>query len=79
MSSREVIENVQADLFAIQDLAYRDFQAKLMPTVNRKPSSVCGLLLCAHTQKNSVKQTMFLHFLKCFHINIMKKTTFMDC
>ena len=23
---REVIENVQADLFAIQDLAYRDFQ-----------------------------------------------------
>ena len=36
MSSREVIENVQADLFAIQDLAYRDFQAKLMPTVNKE-------------------------------------------
>ena len=32
----EVIENVQADLFAIQDLAYRDFQAKLMPTVNKE-------------------------------------------
>ena len=38
MSSREVIENVQADLFAIQDLAYRDFQAKLMPTVNKAVS-----------------------------------------
>lgn len=25
MSSREVIENVQADLFAIQDLSYRDY------------------------------------------------------
>ena len=36
MSSREVIENVQADLFAIQDLVYRDFQAKLMPTVNKE-------------------------------------------
>lgn len=36
MNSREVIENVQADLFAIQDLAYRDFQAKLMPTVNKE-------------------------------------------
>lgn len=80
MSSREVIENVQADLFAIQDLAYRDFQAKLMPTVNKE--TVIGVrdsFLCAHTQKSSVKQTMFLHFLKCFHINIMKKTTFMDC
>ena len=36
MNSREVIENVQADLFAIQDLAYRNFQAKLMPTVNKE-------------------------------------------
>ena len=36
MNSREVIENVQADLFAIQDLVYRDFQAKLMPTVNKE-------------------------------------------
>ena len=78
MSSREVIENVQADLFAIQDLAYRDFQAKLMPTVNKE--TVIGVRtpsLRAYA-KSSVKQTMFLHFLKCFHINIMKKTTFMD-
>ena len=36
MSSREVIENVQADLFAIQDLAYRDFQAKLLPTIEKE-------------------------------------------
>lgn len=50
MNSREVIENVQADLFAIQDLAYRDFQAKLMPTVNKE--TVIGVrtpsLLCKH-------------------------------
>lgn len=79
MNSREVIENVQADLFAIQDLAYRDFQAKLMPTVNKE--TVIGVRtpsLRAYA-KNSVKQTKFLYFLKCFHINIMKKTTFMDC
>ena len=36
MRSREVIENVQADLFAIQDLAYRDFQAKLLPTIEKE-------------------------------------------
>ena len=36
MNSREVIENVQADLFAIQDLAYRDFQAKLMPGYDKE-------------------------------------------
>ena len=79
MNSREVIENVQADLFAIQDLAYRDFQAKLMPTVNKE--TVIGVRtpsLRAYAKKFG-KQTMFLHFLKCFHINIMKKTTFMDC
>ena len=75
MSSREVIENVQADLFAIQDLAYRDFQAKLMPTVNKE--TVIGVR--TPSLRTYVKQTMFLHFLKCFHINIMKKTTFMDC
>ena len=36
MNSREVIENVQADLFAIQDLSYRDFQAKLLPTIEKE-------------------------------------------
>lgn len=53
MSSREVIENVQADLFAIQDLAYRDFQAKLMPTVNKE--TVIGVRtpsLRAYAKKN---------------------------
>ena len=52
MSSREVIENVQADLFAIQDLAYRDFQAKLMPTVDK--DSVIGVrvpMLRAYAKK----------------------------
>ena len=33
MTPKEVIPKVQRDLFAMQDLKYRDFQCKLMPTV----------------------------------------------
>ena len=33
MTPKEVIPKVQQDLFTMQDLKYRDFQCKLMPTV----------------------------------------------
>ncbi len=39
--SKEVIPKVQQDLFAMQDLKYRDFHAKLMPTVEKE--SVIGV------------------------------------
>ena len=35
MDKESVIKNVQRELFAMQDQKYRDFQAKLMPTVDR--------------------------------------------
>lgn len=35
------IENIQNDLFALQDLKYRDFQCKLMPSV--APEAVIGV------------------------------------
>lgn len=35
MDKESVIKNVQRELFAMQDLKYRDFHAKLMPTVNK--------------------------------------------
>ena len=41
MTSKEVIAKVQQDLFAMQDLKYRDFHAKLMPTVEKE--SVIGV------------------------------------
>lgn len=41
MTPKEVIQKVQQDLFAMQDLKYRDFHAKLMPTVEKE--SVIGV------------------------------------
>ena len=35
MDKESVIKNVQRELFAMQDLKYRDFHAKLMPIVNK--------------------------------------------
>lgn len=35
MDKESVIKNVQRELFEMQDLKYRDFHAKLMPTVNK--------------------------------------------
>lgn len=35
MTPKEVIQKVQQDLFTMQDLKYRDFHAKLMPTVDK--------------------------------------------
>lgn len=41
MTTKEVIQKVQQDLFTMQDLKYRDFHAKLMPTVEKE--SVIGV------------------------------------
>ena len=43
MTPKEVIQKVQQDLFTMQDLKYRDFHAKLMPTVDK--DSVIGVRL----------------------------------
>ena len=52
MTPKEVIQKVQQDLFAMQDLKYRDFHAKLMPTVDK--DSVIGVrvpMLRAYAKK----------------------------
>ena len=36
MNKTTIITNVQTHLFELQDLKYRDFHAKLMPTVNKE-------------------------------------------
>lgn len=36
MNQKQIIEQVQIELFALQDIKYQDFQAKLMPTVDRE-------------------------------------------
>lgn len=52
MTPKEVIPKVQQDLFTMQDLKYRDFHAKLMPTVDK--DSVIGVrvpMLRAYAKK----------------------------
>ena len=52
MTTKEVIQKVQQDLFTMQDLKYRDFHAKLMPTVDK--DSVIGVrvpMLRAYAKK----------------------------
>ena len=52
MTPKEVIQKGQQDLFTMQDLKYRDFHAKLMPTVDK--DSVIGVrvpMLRAYAKK----------------------------
>ena len=52
MTPKEVIQKVQQDLFTMQDLKYREFHAKLMPTVDK--DSVIGVrvpMLRAYAKK----------------------------
>ena len=41
MNKTTIITNVQTHLFELQDLKYRDFHAKLMPTVNKEKDHRC--------------------------------------
>ena len=36
MDKKKVVQNVQAQLFLMQDLKYRDFHSSLMPTIDKK-------------------------------------------
>ena len=36
MDKEQVVQNVQAQLFLMQDLKYRDFHSSLMPTIDKK-------------------------------------------
>ena len=42
MEEEDIIRYVQDRLFELQDLKYREFQAKLMPTVS--PECIIGVL-----------------------------------
>lgn len=79
MNRREVIEKVQAELFEMQDLTYRDFHAKLMPTIDKETIIGVRTPMLRTYAKKFGKRLMRLPFLKCFHTSITKKTTCTDC
>ena len=55
MNQVKVTERVQKQLFELQDLQYRDFQAKLLPTIEKR-LLVCECLCFANLQKDMEKQ-----------------------
>ena len=36
MNQKNIVKDIQSKLFDLQDIKYRDFHAKLMPTVNKE-------------------------------------------
>ena len=41
MTKEEVRKTVQKELFVLQDLKYRDFHAKLIPSVDKEKVIIC--------------------------------------
>lgn len=73
MNQKNIVKDIQSKLFELQDIKYRDFHAKLMPTVNKEKIIEFGFLYCVHLQRSLVKLKRQSCFCKCFHIHIMKK------
>ena len=56
MNQEEMIRDVRKRLFEMQDTGYRDFHARLVPTVRKKRSSVSGHRYSGNLQKSLEKQ-----------------------
>ena len=56
MNQEEMIRDVRKRLFEMQDTGYRDFHARLVPTVEKERSSVSGHRYSGNLQKNLEKQ-----------------------
>ena len=64
MNQVKVTERVQKQLFELQDLQYRDFQAKLLPTIEKE--TIIGVRM-------PVLRKFAKGYGKFFHISIMMK------
>ena len=56
MEHTQVIHDIQKSLLAMQDLSYRDFQVKLMPTVDKetdRSTHTAASFFCKSFWKNS--------------------------
>ena len=74
MNKKAVIDNVQKELFAMQDTGYRDFHMKLMPTVD--PERVIGVrtpALRAFAKKYGKDRRSKTVRRRYCHISIMKE------
>ena len=56
MNQVKVTERVQKQLFELQDLQYRDFQAKLLPTIEKETIIGVRMPVLRKLQKDMEKQ-----------------------
>ena len=75
----DIAVEVQKQLFELQDLKYRDFHAKLMPTIDKQ--KVIGVRTPALRSyaKQFGKTEEAKEFMKVLPHNIMKKIISMEC
>ena len=78
MSKTTIITNVQTRLFELQDLKYRDFHAKLMPTVNKERSSAFGHRHFVYLRRIMERQKKQKNICRYCRISTMKKITCTD-
>ena len=72
MNQKNIVKDIQSKLFDLQDIKYRDFHAKLMPTVNKE--KIIGVRIpVLRSFAKEFGKTKEGCFCKCFHIRIMKK------
>ena len=70
-------QDIRAQLFALQDLKYRDFHAKLVPTVEKDCYIGVRTPVLRKFAKVFSKQPEAMEFLETLPHKYIKKTTFM--
>lgn len=73
MNQKNIVKDIQSKLFELQDIKYRDFHAKLMPTVNKEKIIGVRIPVLRSFAKEFGKTKEAKLFCRCFHIRIMKK------
>ena len=77
MNQEEIIHDVQKRLFEMQDAEYRDFHAKLVPTMEKtKFIGIRTPMLRKFAKKFGKTEEYFSRF---FPISITRKIISMDC
>ena len=73
------MKEVQEQLFALQDLKYRDFHSKLMPNISKE--NVIGIRVRFFVNLPKILQKIHNCRISCrnCHINIMKRTICICC
>lgn len=78
MNKTTIITNVQTHLFELQDLKYRDFHAKLMPTVNKEKIIGVRRRHFVYLRRSMEKRMKQKNICRYCHISTTKKIICMD-